>query len=124
MFQKAIAFSLIFLLSVNMFSVGILQLTYEANKTYFTQNFCVNKAKPKLKCNGKCHLNKTLKKAEQAKGNENSLQNLNLSFEFTSVSNEFVLLNPSIFSLQKYFTKNCYNSSDFFTSLNKPPIVA
>lgn len=124
MFQKAIAFSLIFLLSVNMFSVGILQLTYEANKTYFTQNFCVNKAKPKLNCNGKCHLFKTLKNAEQAKGNENGLQNLNLSFEFTSVYNDFVFANSSLFLFQEYFTKNKDCSSDFFGFLNKPPIVA
>lgn len=29
---------------------------YELDKEYITEQFCINKDKPALKCNGKCHL--------------------------------------------------------------------
>lgn len=29
---------------------------YESNKEFIIENFCVNKEKPQLKCDGKCHL--------------------------------------------------------------------
>jgi len=37
---------------------------YLINKEYVAKELCVNKAKPKLKCNGKCHLAKQLQKLE------------------------------------------------------------
>ncbi len=37
---------------------------YVVHKTEIAQNQCENKAKPALKCNGKCYLMKQLKKAE------------------------------------------------------------
>ncbi len=38
---------------------------YVANKEYVAKELCVNKAKPKMKCNGKCHLAKQLQKLEE-----------------------------------------------------------
>lgn len=38
---------------------------YEWNKQYIAQEFCVNKDKPELHCNGKCYLMKKLKQAEE-----------------------------------------------------------
>lgn len=38
-------------------------LEYQANRDFFAEILCVNKAKPELKCNGKCALSKKLKKA-------------------------------------------------------------
>ena len=34
---------------------------YEINKKYISEVLCENKDKPKMKCNGKCHLKKQLK---------------------------------------------------------------
>ena len=45
------------------FSRELLVLDYQARKAEITQLFCVNKAKPRLHCNGKCHLRKQLGKA-------------------------------------------------------------
>jgi hypothetical protein len=36
---------------------------YALNKEYIAKNLCENRNKPKLNCNGKCHLMKQLKKA-------------------------------------------------------------
>ena len=38
---------------------------YSINKEYISKNFCENKAKPKLHCNGKCHLKKELQKEDK-----------------------------------------------------------
>lgn len=37
---------------------------YTLNQSYVARVFCVNKDKPKMKCNGKCHLRKQMKQAE------------------------------------------------------------
>ena len=38
---------------------------YVVNYEYISKVLCVNKAKPELKCNGKCHLMKQLAKASE-----------------------------------------------------------
>lgn len=38
---------------------------YVVNYEYISKVFCVNKDKPKLQCNGKCHLMKELAKASE-----------------------------------------------------------
>ncbi len=37
-------------------------LDYSINKNYISEFLCVNKDKPDLGCEGKCHLNKQIKK--------------------------------------------------------------
>lgn len=37
---------------------SFLLLDYTFNNKNFTENFCINKDNPTLKCNGKCHLKK------------------------------------------------------------------
>lgn len=39
---------------------------YIVNYEYISKVLCVNKAKPKLKCNGKCHLMKELAKTSES----------------------------------------------------------
>ena len=38
---------------------------YEVNKEYITKNYCINKAKPEMKCDGKCHMKKMIKKSKK-----------------------------------------------------------
>jgi len=40
---------------------------YELNKDFITEWFCVNKDKPELHCQGKCHLKKQLQSEENEK---------------------------------------------------------
>lgn len=40
-------------------------LEYAVNYEYISKVLCVNKAKPKMHCNGKCHLMKELAKAQE-----------------------------------------------------------
>lgn len=48
-------------------SSAFLLAHYHFNKASITAKYCENKAKPKLKCNGQCHLRKQLKQDEQRK---------------------------------------------------------
>lgn len=41
-------------------------LEYAINYDYITKTLCINKAKPKMQCNGKCHLMKELAKASES----------------------------------------------------------
>jgi hypothetical protein len=43
----------------------LIVINYELNKVSITQNFCENKGKPKMHCNGKCHLKKQLDKEDK-----------------------------------------------------------
>jgi hypothetical protein len=52
------------ILSQTMSSVVIFA-GYTLNKEFITKNYCINKDKPKLSCEGKCHLMKELKAHEQ-----------------------------------------------------------
>jgi hypothetical protein len=39
-------------------------MDYHLNKARIAELYCVNKARPQLQCNGKCHLVQQLRKAE------------------------------------------------------------
>ena len=45
---------------------------YILHKKYYAEVLCVNKDKPKMHCNGKCHLKKELKEKENNQNNPNS----------------------------------------------------
>lgn len=47
-------------------------IEYVTNYNYITKVLCINKAKPKLQCNGKCHLMKELAKASESEKPINS----------------------------------------------------
>jgi hypothetical protein len=59
----------------------MLYLNYQVSKEQITVKYCENKDKPKLKCLGKCHLNKLL--IEASKGDE---QNKNEGKELSEFS--------------------------------------
>lgn len=44
----------------------VLVLNYQLRKAAITARYCVNKARPQLHCNGKCHLAQQLRKADDA----------------------------------------------------------
>lgn len=46
---------------------------YYLNKNYIAANFCENKAKPELHCEGKCHLAKELQASEKSDPDESKI---------------------------------------------------
>ena len=99
---------------------------YAINKEYISKNLCENRSKPKLNCNGKCHLMKQLKKAgaenqtdgTTSKGSSNQEENcfhVNSLFNFNST----VLVSQS----NKFYLKTISNllPSNYLQDIFHPP---
>ncbi len=57
---------LVIIIALALFFKPILPVAeYIINYDYITKVLCINKAQPKLQCNGKCHLMKELAKASE-----------------------------------------------------------
>ena len=64
---------MLLVLLVHTFGHGFVFINYQLNKKFIAEKICENRAKPKMQCNGKCHLKKTLKQlAGSAKENDSS----------------------------------------------------
>ena len=63
--KKILSIVLLFAIAFNVFAKVFLCVNYVANKAEITRKYCENKAKPKMHCDGKCHLKKQLKKEEK-----------------------------------------------------------
>lgn len=64
-FNQIVCFVLVSVFLLQSLSKTIVVADYQINKEYIAKVLCVNKSKPKMHCNGKCHLKKELKKAEK-----------------------------------------------------------
>lgn len=47
------------------FNRAVITMAFKVNQDYIAANFCENKDKPEMHCNGRCMLVKKLKQAEQ-----------------------------------------------------------
>jgi hypothetical protein len=61
---RFLAYFLTALLLLQNLGPEVLVLNYQLNKAAITAQYCVNKTRPQLHCNGKCHLAQQLRKAE------------------------------------------------------------
>lgn len=59
--RKALAILLLFSLSVHCTGQLGIAVSWWLNQDYIARVLCINRDKPQLKCNGKCHLRKQLK---------------------------------------------------------------
>lgn len=66
--SRFLALFLCLLLLLQTFSRELLVVDYQLHKERITRLFCVNKARPMLHCNGRCHLVKELRRATDAEG--------------------------------------------------------
>ena len=62
--KQALAYFLTALVLFQSFGRELLVVNYELNKAAITARYCVNKARPALRCNGKCYFAKQLRQAE------------------------------------------------------------
>jgi len=94
---------------------------------YIKNELCVNKDKPELKCNGKCHLMKELAKASDASENGKDSKHFSVetSIVFCQAINENFSFKP-LFYIHKSKITSRYNlsySSLKADSVFRPPIV-
>lgn len=83
---------------------------YEINKDYIAATLCENKNKPEMHCNGKCYLNKQLKKADKTSGQKDTPDTIKKIEEpefITSV--DWQIIAHQIFpETLKHFVHYCY----------------
>jgi hypothetical protein len=60
-----LSITLALLILLNSLGRVFIVLEYQLNKDYIAKILCINRDKPQLACNGKCHLKKQLQKAEE-----------------------------------------------------------
>jgi hypothetical protein len=90
--SKLVAFFLILAFSWKLVAMVYIQVDFIVNQQEITAKLCKNKEKPKLQCNGKCHLKKQLAKIENSEKKEDKKQHSNQSIKveelfFTSLEN-------------------------------------
>lgn len=88
-------------------------IEFNVNKDYISKNLCVNRAKPELKCGGKCQLMKKLAEEEDNESRNQSAAKTQMNevlfedsfstFEIASVWNETVVKHPP-YLLPEYIT--------------------
>lgn len=65
------------------FQSAFIQISYDLNKGFISQELCVNKDKPNLNCEGKCYLKKQLNKAQDQKEECNNSQSNKLTISWS-----------------------------------------
>lgn len=118
---SSILVALLFVFTLNFKS--ILTFHYFVNQAEITELFCINKEKPKLECNGKCHLAKELVKVDVEKSeNPFSESALQINFEVHSILPQYtVLLNAGLKTIAATYAYTNDETIDQFYTIASPP---
>lgn len=63
---------LMMLILAQAFSKWLVVAEYKMNRDFIAQNLCINKARPKMHCNGKCQMMKKLAEEEKQNSSNNT----------------------------------------------------
>ena len=118
--KKFLSIFLLIAIAFNVFSKAIVWANYEINKSEITRKYCENKAKPKLQCDGKCHLKKQLKEEEKKEKNEGSNESKEKveSHFFVQLSYSFPIHNSTI---QTEYSYSAHHSHSHTHAVFSPP---
>jgi len=61
---------LLVLFSIQTFETALITLNFKINQDFFAE-ICINKDKPEMHCNGKCHLKKQIRQHEKEESKKN-----------------------------------------------------
>lgn len=120
---SSIIVALLFVYTINFKS--FVTVSYFVNQTEIIELFCINKEKPQLKCDGKCHLETQLTEVEKdtddAPFSPNNVS-YNLEISFSLLENNFTV-QPKINSLFKQSSFNYTPSTSYghHSILSPPP---
>nr|WP_315147928.1 hypothetical protein [uncultured Flavobacterium sp.] len=118
---------ILFLLALFMLLKPVLPvMDYVVNYEYITKVLCVNKAKPKLQCNGKCHLMKELAKASESEkpiSSNKKIVTQELEVLFFEEIKSFKITSL-YFEVKQKIISNYSNSYSYLNSVSvfRPPI--
>ena len=119
---NAIILTLVF--SIILVKPAIPYLEYIVRKDFIIEKFCINKEKPELQCNGKCHLNKQAQKAaDEAPVKEFPYRPLSENNELTVflIETEVMAEKPYVLGLiMTYYIKSYFYQ--FIPDIFHPPM--
>jgi hypothetical protein len=117
---SAIAVTLLFVFTINFKS--IVTVSYFVNQSEIIELFCINKEKPQLNCEGKCHLATQLveNEKEETPLSPNNISH-NIEISISLLENSITLQPKSIVLDNAYFFNNTPSLSDGYSSILSPP---
>ena len=124
MVSRWVTYFLLSTMLIYTFSQSLIVADYLVNIEYITEIFCVNKEKPEMKCNGKCHLTKELQKDEEKKSKtfEKSIEiSLICETNNTKIVSDGVVIPLSKKDIFIYFEPL---SSNYIGAIFHPPIFS
>jgi hypothetical protein len=127
-FTKALLFLMVSIIFSNSLIKGYLFVDYTLHQAEITRKFCENKAKPKLQCNGKCHLAKQLAKQEKEEKSTSETSKFKLEVvELTAPIQEteqfsYPIISSSLNKAQFNYSET--TSDSYLASIFHPPTLA
>lgn len=118
---SSILMALLFVFTINFKS--ILTINYFLNTEEITELFCINKEKPKLECNGKCHLANQLVEVEKS-DNETPFSGNQIIYNLdiiTTIASSFFDARDTPQLLKSNYGYNQYHILEYSSSVPSPP---
>lgn len=119
--RKLISILLLFFISFNICSYVFVRAYYEGCKGYITENFCVNKNKPELHCNGQCHINKIISSKTKSADPLTITDNLLHTYLFSTFSTPEVKIEINTPTIAKHLYSYTNNYSGLKNVVDTPP---
>jgi len=122
MFRQLTAFVIFFAFVAQSLNGLLVLVDYCANTSAYAKT-CINKAKPKLHCNGKCQMMKKMREEEKKEQQlpERKYEN---KFEVLSSKSFFCSVNPPVVIVHKVSTyENNNHTQDISLDIFHPPKV-
>jgi len=105
------------------FSPFIFQTEYFLNKHYIVTVLCVNKDKPKMRCNGKCYFAKRLQEQEKQERQAPTPKKVKFDAQPCPLPNPLSFLDIGFCDRAKYTAPSDPIGSTFRRSIFHPPAV-
>jgi hypothetical protein len=95
---------------------------YSINKEYISKNLCENKQKPKMHCNGKCHLKKQLQKEDKKENSTPAASKDKADFQLFAVKRSVIVFKQSLQDQPETpFLLNIYSAP--LSRIFRPPLA-
>ena len=109
-FYKIFLLVMVGILLSNSLIKGALFVNYLVNQAEITKQFCENKAKPKMNCNGKCHLAKQF--AKQDKQEKSTPETQKFKVETLEITAQIPTTIAFIYPIKSVEAANYYDFSE------------
>ena len=122
--KNIIVATLVFIVSLFTLKSALLMSYYTLFTDDFIENFCVNKDRPELNCDGKCFLSKMLNKSDQQEGRQENIaiSLAQLEFIFAPLENANLLFLSK--ATKSDFHYDVKYTSVFLNTSDKPPCLS